>query len=121
MATTTLQTLRRELAAYLGYGEVVGKDGEAWTTTTNIAASTALISTELRDYGFDDFSLPSSGDDALNNLWVIIHGTNNAQEIRRISAYDASAGQLTLTGTSLTAESGSMDFELHRYSPPYLR
>jgi hypothetical protein len=113
--------MRRELAGYLGYGEVVGKDGEAWTTTTNIAASTALISTELRDYGFDDFSLPSSGDDALNNLWVIIHGTNNAQEIRRVSAYDASAGQLTLTGTNLTAESSAMDFELHRYSPTYLR
>ena len=121
MATTTWQTMRRELAAYLGYGEVVGKDGEAWTTTTNIAASTALISTELRDYGFDDFSLPSSGDDALNNLWVIIHGTNNAQVVRRVSAYDASAGQLTLTGTNLSAESGAMDFELHRYSPSYLR
>jgi hypothetical protein len=113
--------MRRELAGYLGYGEIVGKDGEAWTTTTTIAASTALISTELRDYGFDDFSLPSSGDDALNNLWVIIHGTNNAQEIRRVSAYDASAGQLTLTGTDLSAESGAVDFELHRYSPTYLR
>ena len=120
MATTTLQNLRRELAAYLGYGDIVGKDGSAWTTTTNIGSSTAVASTELRDYVFDDLVGSESGDDLFANWWIIIHGTNNAQTVRRIKNYDASAGQLTVAGTNLTAESGSVDFEIHRYSPSLL-
>ena len=55
MATTTLQNARRGLARYLGYGESVGKDGLAWTTTSNISAATTVTSTELADYGFTDF------------------------------------------------------------------
>tara|TARA_Y100000310_G_scaffold340141_1_gene434928 strand:- start:860 stop:2245 length:1386 start_codon:yes stop_codon:yes gene_type:complete len=121
MATTTLQTARREFAAYLGYGDMVGKDGSAWTTTTDITASTSIISTELRDYGFDDFVDAGSGDDIFEGLWVIIHGSNNAQTVRRIKSYDASAGQITVTGTNLAAESGSTDFEIHRSSPTLLR
>ena len=55
MPSTTWQNLRREFAAYLGYSEIMGKDGEAWTTTRNIGASTTITSTELRDYGMDDY------------------------------------------------------------------
>jgi hypothetical protein len=62
MATSTLQVMRREFAHYLGYAEIVGKDGLAWSTTTNIAASALLISTELRDYGFDDIGDAGVGD-----------------------------------------------------------
>jgi len=121
MATTTLQNARRGLARYLGYGEFVGKDGLAWTTTTNIPAATTVSSTELTDYGFTDFAETGSNDDLFRNWWIIIHGTNNAQTVRRILRYDASAGSLTVTGTALSAESGSVDFELHRYSPTLLR
>jgi hypothetical protein len=121
MATTTLQNLRRELGAYLGYGEMVGKDGEAWTTTTDIGAAATITSTELRDYGFDDISDAGSGDDIFDNFWVIILGTNNANVVRRVKSYDASAGALTVYGTNLSAESSAMDFELHKYSPTYLR
>jgi len=121
MATTTLQNLRRQFGVYLGYGEQLGKDGEAWTTTTNIGASTTIISTELRDYGFDDITESGSGDDLFENWWVIIHGSNNAQTIRRVKSYDASAGQITVAGTNLSAESSSTDFELHKYSPTLLR
>ena len=121
MATTTLQNARRALGRYLGYGESMGKDGSAWTTTTNIPASTTVTSTELRDYGYDDFGEGGSGDDFFRNWWIIIHGTNNAQIIRRVKAYDASSGQLTVTGTALSAESGSTDFELHRASPTFMR
>ena len=121
MATTTLQNLRRQFGAYLGYGEQLGKDGEAWTTTTNVGASTTLISTELRDYGFDDITESGSGDDMFENWWVIIHGSNNAQTIRRVKSYDASAGQITVAGTNLSAESSSTDFELHKYSPTLIR
>ena len=121
MATTTLQNLRRQFGVYLGYGEQLGKDGEAWTTTTNIGASTTIISTELRDYGFDDITESGSGDDMFENWWVIIHGSNNAQTVRRVKSYDASAGQITVAGTTLSAESSSTDFELHKYSPTLLR
>jgi len=121
MATTTLQNARRGLARYLGYGESVGKDGLAWTTTSNISAATTVTSTELADYGFTDFGETGSGDDLFRNWWVIVHGTNNAQTVRRVLRYDASAGSLTVTGTALSAESGSVDFELHRYSPTLLR
>jgi len=121
MATTTLQNLRRELAAYLGYGEMVGKDGEAWTTTSNIGAAATVTSTELRDYGFDDISDAGSGDDIFDNFWVIILGSNNANVVRRVKSYDASAGALTVYGTDLSAESSAMDFEIHKYSPTYLR
>ena len=121
MATTTLQNLRRELAAYLGYSEQLGKDGSAWTTTSNIGSSATIISTELRDYGFDDIGAAGTGDDSFENWWVITLGSNNSQTIRRVKAYDASVGQLTLTGTNLSAESSSTDFEIHKYSPRLLR
>ncbi len=121
MATTTLQVARRELARRLGYGEIVGKDGLAWATTTNLATTAVVISTELRDYGFDDLLAAGSGDDSLQALWTIILGTNNAAAVRRIKSYDASASQITVSGTVLAAESGSMNFEVHRYSPTLLR
>ena len=121
MATTTLTVARQQLADHLGYGELVGKDGLAWTTTTNIAAATYVISTELRDSGFDDLDAAGSGDDSLENLWIYINGTNNSQTVRRIKAYDASSGTITVSGTDLSAESGSKDFEIHKYSPSLLR
>jgi hypothetical protein len=121
MATMTLQNLRRQFGAYLGYGEQLGKDGEAWTTTTNIGASTTIISTELRDYGFDDLVDSGSGDGMFENWWVIVHGSNNAQTVRRVKSYDASAGQITVAGTNLSSESSSTDFEIHKYSPTLIR
>ena len=121
MATTTLQNLRRELASYLGYFTAVGKDGAAWSTTTNVAASTVVLSTELRDAGFDDFGEGGSGDDRWENWHILLLGTNNAGTVRRIKNSDASAGQVTVTGTNLTAESGTTDFELHKHHPNLLR
>ena len=121
MATTTLQNLRREFGAYLGYSEILGKDGEAWTTTSTIGAGTTITSTELTDYGFSDLDTAGDSDDLFQNYWVIIHGTNNAQVVRRIKSYDASAGQITVSGSNLAAESGNVDFEIHKYSPTMLR
>ena len=121
MATTTLQAMRREFAHYLGYGEMVGKDGAAWTTTTDVAASALVISTELRDAGFDDPDEAGSGDDFFSNWYAWLLGSNNSQTQRRIKSYDASAGQLTVTGTNLSAESGATDFEIHKYQPTIIR
>jgi len=121
MATTTLQNLRRQFGRYLGYGEQIGKDGTAWTTTSNIGVSTTIVSTELRDYGFDDITESGSGDDVFENWWVIIHGSTNVQAVRRVKSYDASAGQITVAGTNLVAETTAVDFELHKYSPTLIR
>ncbi len=121
MATTTLQVARREFGRRLGYGEIMGKDGGAWTTTTNLATTAVIISTSLRDYGFDDLLAAGSGDDSLQNLWAIILGTNNSGTVKRIKSYDASAAQITVSGAVLASETGSTDFEIHRYSPTLLR
>ena len=124
MATTTFQVARREFAQYLGYGDVVGKDQLAWSTTTNITTDNLVISTELRDAGFDDLAgIAASGDDQLAGLWLyLVAGTgNNVQASRVTDLYDASAGQITVRGIALVAESGSVDFELHRYNPTALR
>ena len=121
MPSTTWQNLRREFAAYLGYSEIMGKDGEAWTTTSNIGASTTITSTELRDYGMDDYLGAGSGDDSIQNYWVQILGSNNSNTVRRVKLYDASAGTITITGTNLSAEARNVDFEIHKYSPTLLR
>ena len=124
MATTTLAVGRQEFAQYLGYGDIVGKDQLAWTTTTNITTNNLIISTELRDAGLDDLAgVAASGDNSLEGLWVYLPaGTGaNVQASKKVSLYDASAGQLTVLGTALAAESGSVDFELHRYNPTALR
>jgi hypothetical protein len=121
MATTTYQNARREFARFVGYYELIGKDGDAWTTTTTVGSNTAVISTELRNSGFDDFGSAGSGDDSLENLWILLLGSNNDRVIRRVSSYDASAGQITVTGVDLSAESGSIDFELHRWHPTLIR
>jgi hypothetical protein len=121
LATSTFQVLRRGLAHYLGYGEFLGKDLSAWTTTTDVGDSALVISTELRDAGLDDLGEGGSGDDWLEHLWLILLGTENLQAVRRAKSYDASAGQITVAGTDLTAESGATDFELHKYHPMLLR
>lgn len=123
MATTSLQVGRREFARRLGYGESVGKDGLAWSTTTGLtgAAAAVLIATGLRDAGFDDLGDAGSGDDVFQNWWVMILGTGNAQVVRRVKSYDASAAQITVAGTNLATETGNVDFELHKYSPSLLR
>ena len=56
MPTTTYQVARRELANYLGYGDILGKDQDSWSTTTNLTTTTVAVSTELRDAGFDDLA-----------------------------------------------------------------
>lgn len=121
MATTTYQNLRRGFAQFLGYGHIIGKDGGAWSTTVDIAASALLISTELQDSGFDDYGAAGSGDDRLEQHWVYLLGSNNSQVSRVIKLQDASAGELTVTGTNLSAESGSTDFEVHRFQPSILK
>lgn len=121
MATTAWSAMRPELVRFLGYSELVGLNGGAWTTTTNIASSALLVSTELRDAGFDDIGEAGSGDYFLEGLWTLVLGTNNDRVVRKVKSYDASSGTITATGTNFSSESGSRDFELHRFHPLMLR
>lgn len=123
MASTTWVNMRREFARFLGYSDIVGKDGLAWSTTTDVttASTVIIISNELRDAGFDDFGQGGAGDNSLENLWTLLLGVNNLDKERRVLANDASVAQITLSGTPLASESGSTDFEIHRFRPSYLR
>ena len=123
MASTTWASMRKEYSRFLGYSDIVGKDGLAWSTTTDVttASTNLVISTELRDAGFDDFGQSGAGDDSLENLWILLLGANNLDVEKRVKSYDASSGQVTTSGIPLAAESGSTDFEFHRFRPSYLR
>lgn len=128
MATTAWAAMRREFAAFLGYGEEVGKDGVAWSTTTNITTNTLVISTELPDYGYDDMGGTASGDDIFEMFFLLVlddaDGGSTGQNtgaIKRVSTYDASVGQLTGTGAAFSAEDEAVFFELHKYNPTLLR
>ena len=119
--------MRREFAAFLGYGEEVGKDGVAWSTTTNVA-NNLVVSTELSDYGYDDIVGTGQGDDIFEMFFALLLDDadggstgGNVGVIRRVSAYDASLGSLTVTGSALTGEDEAIDFELHKYNPTLLR
>lgn len=108
MPTTTLNVMLPELARYLG--AFIG----SFATTTNIAANTSVISTALRDAGFD-------ADDMLNDSFIRILGVANDGVVRRVSDYTGATGTITVTGTNLTAETAARTFELYRYDPLMLR
>jgi hypothetical protein len=108
VATTTLDTMLPGFARYIG--AFVG----SFTTTTNIAGNTSLISTSLTDTGFNN-------DDALNDTFARITSGNNDETVRLVTDYTASTGALTLSGTNLTADSGSATFEIYRYDPSQLK
>lgn len=100
---TMLPALAKTMGAWLG----------SFETTTDIAASTSLVSTELRDAGYTD-------DDALEDVFVRIKGTTNDGVIRRVESFTASTGTLTLSGENLTAETAARTFELYDRNPQEL-
>tara|TARA_R110002020_G_scaffold275390_2_gene490596 strand:- start:922 stop:2244 length:1323 start_codon:yes stop_codon:yes gene_type:complete len=105
--TSTVDTILPEYARFIGAW--VG----SFSTTTNIGAGTSVISTGLTDRGF-------TTDDTLNDFYVRCTSGNNDNTIRRISDFTGSSGTITITGTNLSAESGSTTFELYRYDPNLL-
>ena len=106
MTTTTLNTMLP------GFGRFIGAFIGTFSTTTNIAANTALISTGLTSY-FED-------DDQVNDSFVYIKGTNNNGVSRSVLDHTGSTGALDLRGVALSSESGSVDFDLYRYDPAQL-
>ena len=105
--TSTVDTLLPEYARWIG--AYVG----SFSTTTNITTNTSVVSTGLTDRGF-------TTDDTLNDFYVRCTSGNNDNTIRRISDFTGSSGTITVTGTNLSAESGSTTFELYRYDPNLL-
>jgi len=107
MPTTTLNTalpgFARHIGAYIGQ----------FATTTDIAASTALISTDITNLTEDD--------DVYSDAYARILGTNNDDVRRRVNDHTGATGALDLLGTNLTAESGSVNFQLYRYDPDQLQ
>lgn len=100
---TMLPTLAKITGAWLG----------SFSTTTTIAASTALVSTALRNAGYTD-------DSVLEDTFVRIKGTANDEVIRRVESYTASTGSITVSGENLAAESGAVTFELYTRNPQEL-
>ena len=105
--TSTVDTILPE------YAQRIGAYVGSYTTTTNIGSDTSVISTGLTDRGF-------TADDILNDFFIRCTSGNNDNTIRRISDFTGSSGTITVTGTSLSAESGSTTFEVYRYDPNLL-
>jgi len=114
MATTTLDTMLPQFGRYIGaFISGINTNGSS-DTTTNITTDQSVVSTDLTDAGFNS-------DDALNDAFIKLTSGNNNDVVRRVTDYTASSGTITVSGTALTAESGSTTFELYRYDPDQLR
>ena len=100
--TTTLTNLRRLIR------RAIGDDDITVATTTNIAGSLLLVSTEL--------SKLFRSDDAINGWWAYIRGTSgNVQDTRKVSDYAQSTGTATVVGENFpNTESGATTIEFSR-------
>jgi len=100
---TMVPEYARRIGAYVG----------GFTTTTDVTTNTSIICTTLGDRGWDV-------DDILNDFYIRVTSGNNSSVIRRISDYTGSTGTITVSGSNLDAESGSVTFEIYRYDPQRL-
>jgi len=79
-------------------------------TTTNITTNTNVVASALENVG--------RSDDYFNDWYYWMSTTANASVSRIVEDYTASTGTLVLTGANLSAESGSVAFELHQKFRP---
>jgi len=100
--TTTLTNLRRLIR------RAIGDDDITVATTTNIAGSLLLVSTEL--------SKLFRSDDALNGWWAYVRGaaSANVQESRKVADFTQSSGTATVVGPVFASESGATTIEFSR-------
>lgn len=101
MPTTTWQVANAEIQRPFGF--------EQFLTTSNITTDDKVISTELGNRW--------NNADKFIGWYNIIRGTNNDEVIRRVEAYNGEAGQLTVVGANLSAESGAQTCEVSRFHP----
>jgi hypothetical protein len=101
MPTTALSILRGEVQRPFGHIE--------FDTTTNIASTSTVVSTELKDRYFND--------DYFNGWNIIVRGARNTRLMRRVEDYAATTGTLTLTGATTQTEAGATTCELGRFWP----
>ena len=102
MPTTAWSTMRQDILRPLGL--ITG------STTTNITTNQNIDSTNVTDrFPVDDY---------FNNRWFIqITSGNNAGKIRRVTDFQASNHRIVVTVAALSAESGSVNFELSTFHP----
>jgi hypothetical protein len=110
MPTTTWATIRPELSRELGVVQAA--------TTTNITTNNSVVSTTLAN-------LFTSNTDLKGWYALILNDSDgstsaNTGVVKRITAYTASSGTLTVAGAALLAEDEAVDFELHRFNPAEL-
>lgn len=102
MGTTTRETARREVSRLTG-SYYLG------STTTDITASENIVDTSLEN--------KFRQDDSCKNWFVWIDTTANSEIKRIVEGYTASSGTIACTGANFSAESGSVDYELHGFDP----
>src|SRR3990167_11322313 len=99
--TTALSTLMQRLSEPIG-------DWLRVAVTTNIAANTSIISTNLRPFD-------GGQDDYFNDWWVYIEDKNNTTVERQISDYATSSGTITVRGANLSADTEAATIQVHRH------
>lgn len=98
-----------EIKQYLD--EALG-DSLIFDTTTNIAANTSIVSTQLKTY--------DRGEDGyFNNWWVEITEGNNigVKRLTGSTTYATATGTLTVYGAALAAEAGAVTIRMSRFDP----
>jgi len=105
MVTTALSDLEQL------FSQALGDDIEV-ATTTDIAATKLVVSTNLNEY--DDARTGK-----FDNWWVQILGTNNDNVKRKLGSttYAYGTGTLYVYGANLVAEDDAVYVRVHRYNP----
>jgi hypothetical protein len=107
MPTTTWTNARADILRPLGYVSVA--------TTTNITTNTSIISTELAD----DYPEDGTFIGWFCKIVLDSDGGTPANDgiTRRVTAYTASSGTLTVAGANLSAEDEAVEIILTRFHP----
>jgi hypothetical protein len=114
MATTTWTVARQEFLSRYGLGV---PEAVEWNTTTNIATTTSVISTELVAAGYGSDNYFGGGGIGSSEWYAYLTGTNNSQVSRRVKDYTGTSGSVLVAGSNLVAESGAVTFELMKVHP----
>ena len=100
---TTARSVARRIIGRMSGGYHLG------TTSTNITTNNKVIDATLENY------FPS---DELEDASFWMNTTNNANVERRVETHIPKTGVLILTGSALSAESASQNFEIHKHHTP---
>tara|TARA_Y100000310_G_scaffold260629_2_gene269658 strand:- start:1342 stop:2706 length:1365 start_codon:yes stop_codon:yes gene_type:complete len=114
VATTTLEASRQEFLSRYGLGT---PEAVEFSTTTNITTDNSVISTGLVGAGYGDDDYFGGGGPGSSEWYILITGSNNSQVGRRVIDYTGTSGTVVVAGPALSAESGSVTFEMMKVHP----